>query len=455
MSDLKPLALANMIVSEPSHNTATPPITRPASGLRIGQFTDSFPPIVNGVSAFVAEHHRELLGQGHRAQVFTFGYTRYADSLPAIWRTPGIPLGDSHFRGSMALKPGAAQVVAGLDVLHMHEATMAAGWITPNLAWRFQKPLIFTNHTRHDLYVANYPSLVRPFLGRYVSSIIRQAIRNSDLITAPSGDTARWLRTLAPECANRVHVVPNGIRLDWEEWKHTRPADRAALGIPDNATVFIYIGRLTPEKNLMALTQAMRIAIQAGANAYWLIVGDGTLRAQLQAKTSEFRDHVRFMGQVSREQVNPLLATADVLVTCSLSEVNPVSVIEALAAGKPYLGLQAAWWDEFAEDTAHSPAALDNHAGATTPSPDHSYLTRFGGWLTNTLAELGQMIHRLCNQPKLIRDMGIQARQLSARFDIREIASRWVELYSAIIETRPYASTATTPQRIKRLLRPA
>lgn len=433
---------------------------RPALPLRIGQFTDSFPPIVNGVSAFVAEHHRELLGQGHHGHVFTFGYTQHTDTLPAIWRTRGIPIGDSHFRGNVALSATARRMIPTLDLLHMHEATMAAGWITPNMAWRYQKPLIFTNHTRHDLYVANYPPVVRPWLRRYVNAIIRQAILNSDVTTAPSGDTARWLRLLAPECAHRIHVLPNGIDLDWEAWKRVQPAERDALGIPKHATVFIYIGRLTPEKNLLALAEAMRNAIHAGADAYWLVVGDGTLRTRLEAETQTFRERVRFIGQVSREHVNPLLASADVLVTCSLSEVNPVSVIEALAAGKPYLGLDAAWWDEFAEP-AHQPAHQPAYKPAYAPNQDTqpttrpSVKTRFGGWLANTIADLSQWIRRLCEQPNLILAKTGQARQLSTRFDIHEITARWVELYGTVMNTRPYASAATTPQRIKRLLRPA
>lgn len=75
--------------------TLLPACHRPI--MRIGQFSDSFPPIINGVSAFVAEHHSQLQTQGHEAHVFTFGYTRYQDTLKGVWRTPGLPILDSGF----------------------------------------------------------------------------------------------------------------------------------------------------------------------------------------------------------------------------------------------------------------------------------------------------------------------------------------------------------------------
>jgi 1,2-diacylglycerol 3-alpha-glucosyltransferase len=396
--------------------------------VQVGQFTDSFPPIVNGVSAFVSEHHRELLAQGHVAHIFTFGVATESDS--GVHRTRGVPLFNSPFRANLRVDGAAERVAQSLQVFHMHEATMAAGWAALNLAWRYRKPLVFTNHTRHDLYINNYPRIMRPFLHTYIQRVIAYAIRNSDLVTAPSHDTAHWLRALAPECGEHIQVVRNGIRLDEPHTEDAteREAMRCALGISPEATVFIYIGRLSPEKNLMAFAEAFRSTIQQNpkTDAHWLVVGDGMCRPDLEARTAAIRPRVHFVGQVPRPRVRQYLAAADVFATPSLSEVNPVSVIEALACAKPYVGLQAAWWDEFAGERA--------------------------GVLCNDVADLREAILGLSRNRDLRRELGQRAQDLSQQFDIRVITARWVELYGRVLEGWPYASMMSAPQRLRRLL---
>ncbi len=244
-------------------------------------------------------------------------------------------------------------------------------------------------------------------------NIIARAVRQSAIATAPSNETAELLRRLAPDAAERVRVVRNGIRLD--QFDHVSDCDtRDELGIPCDATVFVYVGRLTPEKNLPAFANALVQAVQAGADAHWVIIGDGVCREMLDEALAPISQRAHFLGAVPREDVARYLAMADVFATPSLSEVNPVSVIEALACGKPYLGLQAAWWDEFADDTDPEPA---------------------GVLAQNDPRELAAAIVRLCADRSLHERMGERAKCLSRRFDIRVVTSQWLDLYREIVET--------------------
>jgi 1,2-diacylglycerol 3-alpha-glucosyltransferase len=379
--------------------------------IHIGQFTDSFPPIINGVSTFVSEHHTELLACGQDANVFTFGYAGHPDLDIHVWRSPGLPLGTSQFRIGWQLKTEAQHKTTKLDILHAHEA-IDIGHVAMVLAKQHHQPLIFTNHTRHDLYVLNYPRLVRPLLLRFVSQNIGRFVRNSTLTTAPSQDSVRWLQSLAPDAADRIRVVRNGIRLD----AFDRPPDRAlraSLGIPEERTLFIYVGRVTPEKNLTAFAEALIPAIHNGADAHWMIIGDGQSSAALEAKVAPIRSRVSFLGAMPRAQIPQFLAMADVFATTSFSEVNPVSVIEAMACGKPYLGLCAAWWDEFADDSNPEPAGI-----LTEDDP----------------RELAAAIQRLCADRGLHERLGARAKRLSRRFDIRFVTAQWLEVYREVIE---------------------
>jgi 1,2-diacylglycerol 3-alpha-glucosyltransferase len=381
------------------------------SVLRIGQFTDSFPPVINGVSTFVSEHHAELLSRGQSAHVFTFGYARHVDQAANIWRSKGWPLGTSQFRMGWRLSAPARREADALNVLHAHEA-IDIGHVAAFLVRQHRRPLIFTNHTRHDLYVLNYPRVLQPLLLRFVSQNIANFVRNSTLTTAPSHDSVRWLQSLAPDAADRIRVVRNGIRLD----AFDRPLDRAlraALGIPEERTLFIYVGRVTPEKNLMAFAEALILAVDCGADAHWVVIGDGQSSAALEAKVAPIQSRVSLLGAMPRDQIQQYLTMAYVFATTSFSEVNPVSVIEAMACGKPYLGLQAAWWDEFADESGAEPAGI---------------LTR------NDPRELAATIQRLCESRALHERMGARARCLSRRFDIRTVTSQWLEIYREIVE---------------------
>ncbi len=384
--------------------------------MHIGQFSDSYPPIINGVSAFVAEHHSQLRAQRHDAHVFTFGHTRAhtRDTQPNIWRTAGLPILASGFRLNFWMNERANRAADVLDVYHAHEPFMA-GLQALRIAKKYKRPFIFTNHTRHDLYIKNYPRLMQPPFQRGISSFIAAAVNNSDISTAPSEETAQLLRQIAPDAAHKVRVVRNGIRLD--QFDNTSDCEaRDELGIGCDSTVFMYVGRLTPEKSLPVFADALTNAVQQGVDAHWVVVGDGPCREQLSEQLAPISDRAHFLGAIPRERVAKLLAMADVFATPSLSEVNPVSVIEALASGKPYLGMKAAWWDEF---------GVVSHNGTAPP-----------GWLAGDEGELAQAIIALCNNGSRRREMAVEAKKLSHRFDIRDITSQWIEIYEEAIMSK-------------------
>ncbi|HLY28672.1 MAG TPA: glycosyltransferase [Aggregatilineales bacterium] len=377
------------------------------SRMRIGQFTDSFPPIINGVSAFISEHHQQLLRQGCRAYIFTFGYNKYR--APGVVRSPGLPYGPSEFRTNLFLSPRATRLARGLDVFHVHEP-FGIGGIALRIARQADRPVIFTNHTQHDVYIENFPKLIQPPLQGHMLRTMATFLRSSAISTTPSEFTARWMRHIAPEVGDRVQVVHNGI--DLSKFDHAgMPFPREQLGISPSSTVFIYVGRLTPEKNLPVFAEAFLQAVQSGSDADWIVVGEGRLHTVLQEQLGAIASRVHFLGAMPRQQIPAYLALADVFATPSLSEVNPISVIEAMASGKPFIGLQAGWWSEF---EGHERAGiLTQHS---TPA-------------------LLDAISRLCRDRAHRLAMGIQARLVSQQFDIRSVTARWLELYSRVAAT--------------------
>ncbi len=135
--------------------------------------------------------------------------------------------------------------------------------------------------------------------------------------------------------ADRVVVIPNGV--DVERF-HPRWPDRdlaRQVGLPEGAPVAGIVAALRPEKNHELLLKAAAILRRRVPEARWLVVGDGTRRAELERLAAELglSEAVCFLG--SRSDVPQVLSLVDVFVLTSHMEANPVSILEAMAMEKP------------------------------------------------------------------------------------------------------------------------
>src|SRR5262249_32811055 len=127
----------------------------------------------------------------------------------------------------------------------------------------------------------------------------------------------------------RLTVIPNGI--DPAPIDAAEPVPRAAIGIPDDAHLALFVGRLDPQKGLTDLLDPAErvIAHRPG----WHLAGDGPERARLLGaieSRAPLRGRVHWLGR--RDDVPGLLKSADLLVLASLWEGMPNAILEAMAA---------------------------------------------------------------------------------------------------------------------------
>lgn len=94
----------------------------------------------------------------------------------------------------------------------------------------------------------------------------------------------------------------------------------------------------------------------------------------------------------------------------SLSDTNPLSVTEAMACHKPFVGVRADWWEEY---------------------PNYQ---RAGILAENDPSDLAAALVWFCQNEAARRAMGDHAYQISRHFDIRNIAAEWIGLYSELAE---------------------
>ena len=309
--------------------------------MRIGMRVDLYKPYMSGVTNYVALNKRALEAQGHTVYVFTFGSEDVQDDELRIVRSPGLPLNvkDTGLQINWRYSRLAQRLLRSMEVVHVHHP-----FLSGQLALRYAKPygvpIVFTNHTRYDLYAQHY---LPAFIPDAVSLTVLQTYltgfcQRCDLVIAPSAGLAAVLRNLGVTA--EVKVIPNGVDLE----PFRQPASsltRAQLGLPEGEVVLMYLGRLGPEKNLAFLLRAFAGVAAACPGVMLALVGDGPEADNLrdQAHNAGLAARVAFLGQVPHAEVPAYLRLADVFVTASQTEVHPFSLIEAMAAGLPALGI--------------------------------------------------------------------------------------------------------------------
>lgn len=143
------------------------------------------------------------------------------------------------------------------------------------------------------------------------------------------------------ECDPRKTVVFCGVEVDRFRTGEGGRDLRDELGVPPAASVILHVARFDPPKNHAGLVRIAQALLARRRDVVFVLVGDGSLRASIQADVDRagLAPWFRFVG--ARDDVPRLLAAADVFVLPSLWEGLPTVVIEALAAGIPVVASAA------------------------------------------------------------------------------------------------------------------
>lgn len=317
--------------------------------MRIGLFVDMYLPHVSGVTNHVALYKRRWESLGHEVYLFTFGDTSHADAEPNVVRTRGLAWGRTGWRFSPTFSAKARALIPTLDVAHVHHPFQSGRLVLP-LCRRHGIPLVFTNHTRYDLYSDEYARFVpRDARHAFIKHQLGSFARACDLVIAPSASIATWLGDYCGYAD--AEAIPNGIDVE----RFSRPASpvpRAELGFSDSDIVFCYAGRLGPEKNTPMLVSEFARVCSEQPDARLLVIGDGPARAEAEKSLGELgcSARARFLGMQPYDRLPDLEAAADVFVTASVSEVHPLVVLEAMAAGLPVAAIHSPGISDTVED---------------------------------------------------------------------------------------------------------
>ena len=377
--------------------------------MRIGMMVDTYKPHVSGITNYIDLNKRYLEQAGHDIFVFTFGDLDYPDDEPRVIRSPGLPLADTGFFLSLRYNRAARKVLQTMDIVHVHHPFLS-GRLALHYCRPLEIPIVFTNHTRYDLYAQAY----LPMMPEEVSQGLLQAYMPSfcgavDLVISPSAGMEKILHQLNVE--GPIEVIPNGV--DLRHFYKAEPFPRAEFGYKPDDLLLVYAGRVAIEKNLDFLLRSFAGLAQALDNVHLLIVGGGQklFEEEMKALVTELgiAQRVRFTGMIAYDKLPAYIAMCNIFVTASVTEVHPLSVIEAMGAGLPVVGI-------------YSPGVGDTIEDGKT-----------GFLATRDLAAYTAKLTRLCLDPKLIKQMGRAARDASTAYAIERTTQLMLKHYERLV----------------------
>jgi glycosyltransferase involved in cell wall biosynthesis len=194
---------------------------------------------------------------------------------------------------------------------------------------------------------------------------------------------------------------------------------RRRMGIPDDATLIVALGRMIEVKGLHVLARAADAILANRPAAHLAFAGDGPMRPEIEGLVAQSaaRDRVHFTGALPRTEVADLLADADLFVNPGVidsggrAEGLGITTIEAMASGLPCVGSRAGGIGE---------TILDGETGLLVPPGDE--------------AALATAVGRLLDDPALRQRMGDAARRNAReRFQWSVLAGEVARIYRDVI----------------------
>lgn len=305
--------------------------------LRIGQFTDTFLPIVDGVGRVALAYSETLCKLGHQVTVVTPMYdTGYrggypfelvdfdAKALPGMkqYKTGEAPW-DPHYRHRMKMIP--------LDLVHAH-SPFTAGSEALRLAVLRKLPLVATFHSK---YYDDFLKVTKSeTLAKAGVKFVVDFYNRCDEVWAVGENTADVLQEYG--YSGEIQVMPNGVSL--------RVANPAAVeevnrrwGLKKDPLI-LFVGQMNWKKNILTVLEACALLKHQGQKFHLILAGQGPDMREIERKINELnlKDRTSLAGHITdMELLDGLYARASLFAFPSLYDAAPMVVREAAVMGTP------------------------------------------------------------------------------------------------------------------------
>jgi glycosyltransferase involved in cell wall biosynthesis len=381
--------------------------------LRVVMVTRRFWPLVGGPEKLLANLAVELSGRGCQVTVVT---ARWQPHWPRDIRFHNVPV----IRLDHAADHGWGNV---------HYLRRLARWLRGN---QDHLDLVCVSQLKHDAYTAiravgrNTPVVLRAersgpggdcrwqrrvLCGRRIAA----ACHRATAVIAADGEIQRELLASGYPSAS-VHAIANGVPEMPPRSRETRQAARTVLAESNGelelsaaAQLAVYAGRIEPDRGLERLIDVWEPIARRRHNARLWLVGDGSLRRALRRRIESLNLQERVMLVGVFDQVDEVLAAADLLVRPTVEAGSSMAILEGMAAGLPVVA---------SDVPGHREWVGHEQDGLLVPPEDPA------AW--------SAAIGRLLDEPELSARLGGAARQKTTQFSLAKTTSAHLTLFQGL-----------------------
>lgn len=317
--------------------------------MRIGLFTDTYPPFINGVSTSVLMLKQGLEKLGHEVYVVTVNDESFSyKEEDGVLKIPSFPIGLMNFRQSGIYPLKALKIIKKwkLDIIHSH-TEFSIGTFARLISKQLNIPLVHTYHTMYEEYIyyitKGYFDSASKKLVEYLTLFLCD--KTIDELIVPT-EKAKELFKDKYKVKRDVYVIPSGIdttrfykeNIDKNEIINLKKD----LGLKKTDFIVLYVGRIAKEKSIDFLINNFNSVLKRIPKAKMIIVGDGPDIKDLidLSKKEGLENKIIFAGKAPWADVPKYYSLCDVFVTASKTETQGLTVMEAMGASKPVVAIR-------------------------------------------------------------------------------------------------------------------
>lgn len=383
--------------------------------MRIAIFTNNYLPNPYGVSGSVESFRKEFEKLGHEVFIFAPRWKDYKDENLNVFRYPSLDI-EIKIKFPLAIpysrKISKVLENLDLDIIHSQHPNLLG---SAAMRWARKKKisLVFTWHTLYDQYAHFAPFIPRKLVAWWA---IRNAINYAnqcDAVITPTPSVIEIIKKWGVLNKN-IFSVPTGV----EEEQFSGP-DREKIrkkyNVRDDEILLFVMTRLTAEKNVEFLAEAVLEILSENSSTKFMICGEGNLKEKLVNLTMKrgLADRVIFVGIVPDEEKKNYYAAGDIFVYSSKSETQGMILTEAMYSGLPIVAVRATGVKDIVEDS------------------------RTGFLVSENKREFGEAVEKLIDDENLRKSFSEEARHVAReKYTSSVCAKKMLEVYEKAIKEK-------------------